>query len=996
MQSPPASPSHSLVQRPPVAKHPSNVAVLKRQTSSSRNINKMGEKAANHDAMMKKFNLRKMSSTLPFPSKFGRASDVLIDKAIGAKVQKNRRFSLHRSIRTITNAKARRNILRTLTSPITPQSWASTCHGILILVVYHFQLIYLPFFSSYYPHGSFATTMTTIALEAVFLLDLLLHFNTAYVEHGVLIISRRKIARKYVQTWFIFDLFSAFPIQLTYYITTGRYSHYGARGVQITLIVLRLLRVAVLERGVLVNRVASRFTEWIRYSRYSHLLGIANLMWLVLLIAHYMACFWHVVSSKDDQQASHIMEMYVADYYYAVSLIQGQGNAGGTMNENLFSSVAIIGGSVILAIVFGNVAMLVSNFNANTTNYHRKMEAVYETMEKMDLPLRLRERVNEYYKHVWLEYESLDGNINQFQKELTHTLGIEVGLYKHMDLVVKVPFWKDCTPDFLTQIVLNLEIRVYMPDDYVMRRREIGNDMMMINRGYCKLTKPVSAKPEDDSMLHSFHPTDPIDEPSDYEGESSEEFGSEDERQEAFGSGMFGASLDSRRWSQPDVWNPNSDFTDIRRFQNGHGKRPSYPEGVEWKPKKLREYMRPGQAFGEMSLLMNYKRTANVRAITFVEMCVLSRKNFQSIISRYPEDRRRVLTSMLESCIERKVVPFPWESIIEAVMVKRRNIGKKNISRASVIATLTAKEAARILVEAIDINAPDESIKYGFQNCDQEFVEDSSLRRANSIDAKISDSLNRRRDSFRLERSSSSRRSLTEDQNSINETTDPISLSASDESAQTLKTLVALVQNMSNNIVQLQQEVRELKHRDFTGCNSSSKSVDNHSTAFPSRFSVGSADPGSLIIKEDHLARKPSFVAKPRPSVLIKKKSTGESIPLAVLRRIRSKIPDTPDDSHEAHPARDNVQTTSPRSEAVSVVRTEGSTPDDRYPVNLSGRSRATRNESLADMLWKRSNTSGDMLRHTEEERRLRRQIRSRRSMPSEIVSTKLDEGPPP
>ncbi|EGZ12898.1 hypothetical protein PHYSODRAFT_512170, partial [Phytophthora sojae] len=373
-------------------------------------------------------------------------------------------------------------------------------------------------------------------------------------------------------------------------------------------------------------RVANHFVEWLRYSRYCHLLGIAQLMWLVLLIAHYMACFWHVVSCTQDRQSRSVGEQYVADYYYAVSLIQGQGNLIGTYEENLFSSVAIIVGSVILAIVFGNVAMLVSNFNANKTNYHRKMEAVYETMEKMDLPLRLRERVNEYYKHAWVEYEALDGNINKFQHELTHTLGIEIGLYKHMNLVVMVPFWKDCTPDFLTQIVLNLDVRVYMPDDYVVRRRETGSEMMMINRGYCKLTKP-SAVSEDLSS-------------------------DDDDEQEIFEGGMFGASINSSRFTA-DIGGQPSDFTDVRRFRNAHGRRPSYPEGTEAKKsRRYRQYLHPGQAFGEMSLLMNYKRTANIRAITFVEMCVLSRKVFQSIISRYPEDRRRVLTAMLESCIE--------------------------------------------------------------------------------------------------------------------------------------------------------------------------------------------------------------------------------------------------------------------------------------------------------------------------------------------------------
>ncbi|KAE9259962.1 hypothetical protein PF008_g33235, partial [Phytophthora fragariae] len=197
--------------------------------------------------------------------------------------------------------------------------------------------------------------------------------------------------------------------------------------------------------------------------------------------------------------------------------------------EKLFSSVAIIVGSVILAIVFGNVAMLVSNFNANETNYHRKMEAVYETMEKMDLPLRLRERVNEYYKHAWVEYEALDGNINKFQQELTHTLGIEIGLYKHMNLVVMVPFWKDCTPDFLTQIVLNLDVRVYMPDDYVVRRRETSSEMMMINRGYCKLTKPSADAYEEDANADDQAGWQEIYDLSEDDDDNSDEINSDDD-----------------------------------------------------------------------------------------------------------------------------------------------------------------------------------------------------------------------------------------------------------------------------------------------------------------------------------------------------------------------------------------------------------------------------------------------------------------------------------
>lgn len=61
--------------------------------------------------------------------------------------------------------------------------------------------------------------------------------------------------------------------------------------------------------------------------------------------------------------------------------------------------------------------------------------------------------------------------------------------------------------------------------------------------------------------------------------------------------------------------------------------------------------LKSGQAFGEMALLMDYERTANVQAMTHVELCVLSRVDFQKILTKHPGDRKRVVSSMLSSCL---------------------------------------------------------------------------------------------------------------------------------------------------------------------------------------------------------------------------------------------------------------------------------------------------------------------------------------------------------
>ncbi|GMF34773.1 unnamed protein product [Phytophthora fragariaefolia] len=691
-----------------------------------------------------------------------------------------------------------------------------------------------------------------------------------------------------------------------------------------------------------------------------------------------MACLWHIVSrdhAGQIRQYQSISNQYIADYYYAVSLIQGQGSISGTWGENLYSSVAIIVGSVILAIVFGNVAMLVSNFNANTTNYHRKMEAVYATMDKLDLPLKLRERVNEYYTHVWLEYEALDGNINKFQQELTHTLRVEIGLFKFMNLIVKIPFWEDCSPDFLTQIVLNLAVRVSV--EYLER------------------------------------------------------------------------------------------------------------------PKKFCVYLNPGTAFGEMSLLMNYKRQANVRAVTFVEMCVLDRKTFQKIIARYPEDRRRVLTKMLQNCIEKKEIPFPWENIIEAVSTKRRITGKKDISRASVIATMTASEAARILVEAIDINVPDSSIKYGFQTFDQEFVDDAALRHAHSVSAKIREALQRTNsdltdtlhrtnsdtieplqrtnsglteplqrshsglsDTYQhrnggmkesLQRSSCgvapfhsySRRNSASDSgrsSSMGELTEVesgvpgIQTHNTGNTEKALEKMMQLMHTMAENISRLQQDVAKLKDREIScggNCNNADrmgqtlleelKKRRSHSdivdkSLFENYINMTayvSKRPSEKLIEKDVLTDAPVQHESQPPcgtSLLSILPSTGRGIPCrGEVAATRGTINDTRRgiiysgrscqlQSLYVHKTGNPSMKVTPRSDLpglhTDIDSEEPLEIVDPYSQSQQGRhSKSGRHPTLADMLWKRSNTSVDLLRRSSASK-IPQKLKTRHSLPAGIAVT--------
>ncbi|TMW58780.1 hypothetical protein Poli38472_006925 [Pythium oligandrum] len=277
--------------------------------------------------------------------------------------------------------------------------------------------------------------------------------------------------------------------------------------------------------------------------------------------------------------------------FEALCLLQGQGDGtrSNSIAANLFSILTVLLGSVLLAIIFGNVAMLVANFNANSTNYQRKLESAVATMDKLHLPGPLRRRIHQYYAYLWGEYESLDGDVSGFSKELSHTLELEVGLCRYMNLIVDVPFWKDCSPDFVTQIVLNLVIRVYLPDDFVFCQGEVGNELFMINHGICDV----------------------------YHGENTLNY-----------------RPDSYKSLATTVLEPGKATNGCVRMETG-----AVP--------------------GEMSLLMNYRRTANVLAVTHVEMCILKRETFQQLTTQYPEDRRVVLHRNVKWSIARNDKPFP-------------------------------------------------------------------------------------------------------------------------------------------------------------------------------------------------------------------------------------------------------------------------------------------------------------------------------------------------
>jgi len=126
-------------------------------------------------------------------------------------------------------------------------------------------------------------------------------------------------------------------------------------------------------------------------------------------------------------------------------------------------------------------------------------------MNHLELPQNLKKRILMYYDHIWKEYRTLDGTITYFIPELSKQLSSEVYLYLRTNLILSVPFLRQCSPEVVQELVMRLKSEIYLPADYIVHKGAPGSEMYLISKGVCEVTitdivnavnKPEVKKPE--------------------------------------------------------------------------------------------------------------------------------------------------------------------------------------------------------------------------------------------------------------------------------------------------------------------------------------------------------------------------------------------------------------------------------------------------------------------------------------------------------------------
>ncbi|KAM9457190.1 potassium voltage-gated channel subfamily H member 4a [Clarias gariepinus] len=324
-----------------------------------------------------------------------------------------------------------------------------------------------------------STIVSDIAVEMLFILDIILNFRTTYVgPAGQVVYDARSICLHYSATWFILDLIAALPFDLLY-----------AFNISVTSLVHLLKTVRLLRLLRLLQKVD-------RYSQYSAVV-LTLLMSVFALLAHWLACVWYVIgikelSSNDPvtwdigwlQELGKRLETpytngtvggpsmrsaYIASLYFTLSSLTsvGFGNVcANTDAEKIFSICTMLIGALMHAVVFGNVTAIIQRMYSRRSLYHTRMKDLKDFIRVHRLPQQLKQRMLEYFQTTWSVTNGI--NANELLHDFPDELCADIAMHLNKD-ILQLPLFSSASRGCLRSLSLHIKTSFCAPGEYLIR-----------------------------------------------------------------------------------------------------------------------------------------------------------------------------------------------------------------------------------------------------------------------------------------------------------------------------------------------------------------------------------------------------------------------------------------------------------------------------------------------------------------------------------------------
>ncbi|CAB0044343.1 unnamed protein product, partial [Trichogramma brassicae] len=354
-----------------------------------------------------------------------------------------------------------------------------TCWDWLILIATIYVACIVPFNASFI-NPERPTMVVDVIVEVLFIIDIILNFNTTYVnKKGEVVSNTKDIACNYIKCWFLCDILAALPFDLLY--ATDIYNGEESGHSYIHLVKLTRL-----------TRLARIMDKMDTYSQYSFII-LPLLMVSFAIVAHWMACIWYFIAERErdnndkdwDLGWLHVLadrlkkpdvmnltffESYSTALYFTCSSLTsvGFGNvSANTTTEKSFSIFVMFAGALMHAVVFGNVTAIIQRMYSRRSLYQTKLRDLKEFLDLHQIPDELKQRMEDYFQTMWSLNHGID--IHETLKELPEELRGDVSMHLNRE-ILSLPIFEAASQGCLKLLSLHIRSIFCAPGEFLIHK----------------------------------------------------------------------------------------------------------------------------------------------------------------------------------------------------------------------------------------------------------------------------------------------------------------------------------------------------------------------------------------------------------------------------------------------------------------------------------------------------------------------------------------------
>ncbi|XP_069032835.1 voltage-gated delayed rectifier potassium channel KCNH8 [Embiotoca jacksoni] len=348
-----------------------------------------------------------------------------------------------------------------------------------------------------------STTVSDIAVEILFIIDIVFNFRTTYVsKSGQVIFNARQICIHYLTTWFIIDLVAALPFDLLYAFKVS------------------VVSVVHLLKTVRLLRLLRLLQKMDRYSQHSTVV-LTLLMSMFALLAHWMACIWYIIGKMEMEANAYnwdigwlhelgkrlespyydlggvngtsngpsIRSVYIASLYFTLSSLTsvGFGNvSANTDTEKIFSVCVMLIGALMHALVFGNVTAIIQRMYSRWSQYHTRTKDLKDFIRVHHLPQSLKQRMLEYFQTTWSVNNGID--CNELLKDFPDELRSDITMHLNKE-ILELSLFASASRGCLRSLSLHIKTSFCAPGEYLLRQGDALQAIFFVCSGSMEVLK---------------------------------------------------------------------------------------------------------------------------------------------------------------------------------------------------------------------------------------------------------------------------------------------------------------------------------------------------------------------------------------------------------------------------------------------------------------------------------------------------------------------------